>query len=397
MNRSLSRTNVIEALNTLIFYCEDKAWTGPDPFDGLLSQRVPKAFLRTKKARQLQIQLRKRFPWNLGPLLGIPSVRMAKTAGTASEGLVCAFLATENQYYCEIAERLLKWVIDERGIMTASGRRAWGYEFDVQTRWGFYPNASPNIIATSFVGRALLLVGQALNNQDFLKAGVEAAQYVAEELVFSGKSGPFFRYTPNNEQLIHNANLLGVALIAEAATEASSPNLQTAIDCAETSVKAQTNEGWWPYGEDDALKWNDNFHTAYNLDGLLALNEAGYTKFEAALKKGADFWERAFFDLNGAPRYFPHRSTPYDVHSAGTALAVGSKLARKDYVSDQLPWRVWDWTEKHLKQSNGSFAYQRTRVGVNRTTYMRWGQAHILRGLGQLLLNGQDTNANPKN
>ena len=34
--------------------------------------------------------------------------------------------------------------------------RAWGYEFDVQTRWSFYPARTPNIIVTTFVANAFL-------------------------------------------------------------------------------------------------------------------------------------------------------------------------------------------------------------------------------------------------
>ena len=37
-----------------------------------------------------------------------------------------------------------------------AGDVAWGYPFDVQTRWSFYPAGSPNVVVTSFAVQGLL-------------------------------------------------------------------------------------------------------------------------------------------------------------------------------------------------------------------------------------------------
>ncbi len=37
-----------------------------------------------------------------------------------------------------------------------AGPVAWGYPFDVQTRWSFYPAGSPNVVVTSFAVQGLL-------------------------------------------------------------------------------------------------------------------------------------------------------------------------------------------------------------------------------------------------
>ena len=32
----------------------------------------------------------------------------------------------------------------------SAGERAWGYHWDMQTRWSFYPAGSPNVVVTAF-------------------------------------------------------------------------------------------------------------------------------------------------------------------------------------------------------------------------------------------------------
>ena len=43
----------------------------------------------------------------------------------------------------------------------SAGPDAWGYPWDVQTRWSFYPAGSPNVVATAFAASGLLEAGAA--------------------------------------------------------------------------------------------------------------------------------------------------------------------------------------------------------------------------------------------
>ena len=104
-----------------------------------------------RRARQAVIQLRKRSRVDLAPVLGVRPFLMAKTVGT--------FLAAEARRFAAgaqdadphgVAEVLLG---DSTIARLADG--SWGYEFDVQTRWAFYPAGSANLIATYFCARGL--------------------------------------------------------------------------------------------------------------------------------------------------------------------------------------------------------------------------------------------------
>ena len=92
-----------------------------------------------------------------------------------------------------------------------AGPVAWGYPFDVQTRWSFYPAGSPNVVVTSFAVQGLL-DGAAGSGQTHLHArATVAAQWVLDELW--SEPGGFFAYHPTAEVNIHNANLLGALCV----------------------------------------------------------------------------------------------------------------------------------------------------------------------------------------
>ena len=92
-----------------------------------------------------------------------------------------------------------------------AGDVAWGYPFDVQTRWSFYPAGSPNVVVTSFAVQGLL-DGAAGADQPHLRTrAVAAAQWVLDELWL--ERGGFFAYHPTTDVNIHNANLLGALCV----------------------------------------------------------------------------------------------------------------------------------------------------------------------------------------
>src|SRR5213075_150844 len=55
-----------------------------------------------------------------------------------------------------------------------SGDRAWGYPFDVQTRWSFYPAGSPNVVVTTFAASGLLELGVGMGRGDLVDRAHEA-------------------------------------------------------------------------------------------------------------------------------------------------------------------------------------------------------------------------------
>lgn len=349
---------------------------GVDPFDALRGGRVPSWVHRNARIRQVVIQARKRLPIDIAPVLGVKPFVMAKTAGSMLSA------ATREGSHQEVS-----MIVD--ALRAASGNigdGAWGYEFDVQTRWAFYPAGSPNLIATVFVARGLGTAGVALGDAALLGELTLSADFLRRDLLYCDES-PYFRYTLTSDRLVHNANLLGAGLVAmDGALRRDDAAVQAAHTAAQTTTAAQREDGSWPYGEGASLGWSDNFHTAYNLDGLLqvwlATGDAGV---KACLDRGVDHWVRDFFGDNGEPKYYPQKRYPYDIHSAGTAIDVAARLATWGWDTGDLAEHVAQWTERNLVNSRtGDTYYQKHRMWTDRRHFVRWGDAHWALGTSAL-------------
>ncbi len=121
---------------------------GLDPYDALAGTRVPGWMRSRPRARQILIQLRKRTPVNLAPLLGVKPCLIAKALG--------CFLTAEARYQVAEGTSPTQRLETARGIVKSMceaagncGGGAWGYEFDVQTRWAYYAPGSPNLLPRS--------------------------------------------------------------------------------------------------------------------------------------------------------------------------------------------------------------------------------------------------------
>ena len=97
-----------------------------------------------------------------------------------------------------------------------AGSRAWGYHWDMQTRWSFYPAGSPNVVVTAFGASGLLEAGALTGRSDLAARATEAARWALEELWVEPDG--YFAYHPGRPVNIHNANLLGAWLVHVAGT-----------------------------------------------------------------------------------------------------------------------------------------------------------------------------------
>jgi len=361
---------------------------GRDPFDALRGTRVPGFVRSSPRLRQYAIQLRKRVPVEVGGLLGVQPFAMAKTVGS----LLWAEARVQSLGHPPLPARAQRLYEQLERCEGRAGDGGWGYEFDVQTRWGYYPAGSPNLIATAFVGRGLMAAGLVFGQSDWLDEGIRSAQFVAEKLLRTDSAGrPAFFYTLDTERLIHNANLLGCALVASAARLSQDTGLlEAAVRAAEVSLDAQTHDGSWPYGDTPALSWVDSFHTAYVLDGLLQLWLATDSEVTgAALQCGAAFWESRFFGSQGEPSYYAGGSYPYDIHSAATACDVGFRLATWGLLSPKTPERVAEWTARNLVDpATGGTYYRKNGWFTDKRSFARWGDAHWALARASQLVHG---------
>lgn len=345
---------------------------GWDPYDALSSPLL-RPLARTITLRRAAIQALRRLPVNLRPLLGIPRVEHAKALALATSAHACLSSLDDGPGHREaalaLAERLAaKALPTETGV-------GWGYEFDVQTRWGYYRRGEPNAVVTTFAGHALLDSGA----EELRPLVLQALEFAVSELLVARDGKQFFAYFRGSTVPIHNANVLLAGLVARSAESELLPHVKGPVAF---TLQRQKREGQWPYGEGRGLGWVDGFHTAYVLQGLAHWEQAtGDADARSALERGLDFYLERLLDPDGAARASDRRRYPVDAHAAGTALAALAELTRYDERCSAAAERVLAWTLENLRRPDGRFAFQRGRLFTNSLPYVRWSDAHMLLGL----------------
>jgi hypothetical protein len=359
-----------EALIRLRAWGEARDWKGFDPYDGLNSPAAPALSLGTPLGRRLVTQAVKLSPVNLRPLLGIRPDWNAKAVGLVASGYARLWAATGDEAARRGAERWLEWLREHHsGDETAP---AWGYHFDVQTRFFSYPRGSKNTIATSFVAQGLM-DGYELLGDERCRETAEAAARSLERDMFA--PGGYFRYLPDSDDLIHNANLLACAVLVRSGAGSE----ERVAQALETSLRAQRTDGSWPYANGPVGTWVDNFHTAYVLESL-ALCRQAFPQVEEALHRGLEFWEANLFLPDGRPKNDLEHVYPIDAHcyaSAIDAWVAVRRLGRARTTALLLVERMLD--------PSGYVWFQEWRHWTNRVPFVRWTTAPTFRALAGLL------------
>lgn len=379
----------------LLDYCRREQWAGYDPYDGLNS-RIFQAlkFLHSRWPRLVMIQSFKRSPINLRPLFAVSKAVNPKGAALFLSSFVrletCGLATVQD--IREMADRLI--ALRSKGW----DRACWGYHFDWQTRTYLVPRFYPNIICTTFAGEALLDAHERLGDPALLELATQAGWFLLENLKRTPLDDTFcFSYTPLRPSRVHNASLLGAALLARLHSKTAIPEFRTTAEASTRyGIRHQQADGSWIYGEDPNQGWIDSFHTGYNLLALRSVaTHLKSPEADACLRRGFDYYKRHFFTEEGIVKYFHDRVYPIDTHGVAHAILTFCLLGDLDPASRGLADRIYQWSVSHLRHPEGRFYYQITPRMTNRISYMRWTQAWMLRALAEYLATAQGPGAQP--
>jgi hypothetical protein len=336
---------------------------GPDPFDALF-WRWPALLVAGRRRRQALIQLHSRSPVDLRRLYRREHPRIAKALGVfGSVGLRADRLRGDARAR-EVGMRALGSLDADR----AAAPQAWGYPWDMQTRWSFYPAGTPNVVATAFAAGALLEAG----DDAYTARARDAAAWALDELWVEPEG--YFGYHPGRPVNIHNASLLGAWLV-HVGGAGGEDRVTRAI---ERTLAAQRANGSWPYGEGAGLGWSDSFHTGYVLICLDRMRDVD-PRVSEAVARGTSAYER-FFDATGRAQLWATKPYPEDGHSAGTGLTTLALLQRRGLVARESLERV---ARRVLSAGlrGGHVVHRRYRRGRATVRYLRWCDAHVALGL----------------
>jgi hypothetical protein len=373
-------------IKKLMAYCQANDWAGYDPFDAVNS-RVFAAlpFLNSRFPRLVLTQALKRSPVNIRRFLGIPKTQNPKAIAL----FLSAFLKLSRTGAAK-SEELIEPMIERLIALRSQGVPywCWGYSFPWQTRTVVVPAGAPNLVCTTFVGNALLDAYEERQDQRCLDMAVSSAEYLQDQLYWTnvelaaGYSYP----VPNLRNLVHNANLLGAALLCRVHKHTGQQRfLSSALRVARCAVAMQHPDGSWDYGEAQSQKWIDNFHTGYNLCALQDIGrDAETTEFEPSIRGGLEFYRAHFFREDGAPKYFHNRRYPVDIHCVAQSIITLVALKDLDGSNIELARSVFQWAMNYMWDEQGFFYYRVQRFCTIRIPYMRWAQAWMLLAMSVL-------------
>ena len=382
-----------ESLRRLEQWVRRHDYRAYDPGDGQMSFLRHLTFGRQPLERVLTASVL-RTPFNLRPLLGIRPHTSTKGMGYMAWGHLRRFRALGDPADAERARHCLDWLVAHRS--ERSPHHCWGNEFTFTTRAGRIPRGEPTIVWSGLIGQAFMEAYETLGERRFLDVAASICEWIMQLPRERTVSGTCLSYVAHHQVSIHNANLLGGALLARVgAAIARADFAELACESMRYSCTRQNDDGGWYYGEAKKYHWVDNFHTGYNLDSLRRNRDAtGDPAFDAVMQRGFDYFHGTFFEHDGRPRYLHDRRMPTDIQCAAQAIDTLAFFGHDQLEALPLACRVADWTIAHMQAPDGHFYYRDLGWVKIRIPMFHWGQATMFKALAHLLERLQEPGTN---
>lgn len=358
-------------------YCESSAFKGWDPYDGLNSWMIQKTPLgKSRFIRLAWIQLFKKNPLNLRTLVGVKKDHNPKGLGLFLTGYCNLYKVEKKQEYLNRINTLGNEIIKLK--TNGYSGACWGYNFDWQARAFFQPKYTPTVVATTFIGEALIEAYEITKNQDFLETAISTADFVLKDLNKSYDDDKDFTlsYSPLDQTQVYNAGLLGAKLLCLIYKHTKNQHL---LDQAKKIVayvcKKQNTDGSWSYGTLPFHQWIDNFHTGYNLECIKVYQKISKdNSYEKNLQIGMAYYLNTFFTTEGISKYYNNKTYPIDIHAPAQLVVTLSKYGNLN-EQKTLVDNVLNWTITNMQSPKGFFYYQKNEHSTSRIPYIRWAQA----------------------
>jgi len=370
------------SLNRVERWVEKNNYRGYEPFDGLSSWFRPLTF-GNLFAERLLLQLVRQCPVNLRALMGITRKESTKGRGYMAAGYLIRYRMTEQSEYLRKAESCLNWLDAHKAAKFVN--HSWSNHFDFASRGGSYTKNDPIIVWTSLIGFAYLDAYEVTGGSRWLDIADSACRWIMDLPREKTDRGACLSYLAHGQSSIHNANLLGAAMLARTAKHTGNSEFaEVARSAMEYSCTRQLPDGSWWYAEDPRYHWIDNFHTGYNLDSLRSYIEStGDETWEPNLRRGLEFYKAHFFENNGCPKYYHDRCYPVDSQCAAQSIETLSAFSGQSNCLE-LAIRVARWTIENMQGKDGHFFYRIYPLIKARMPMLHWAQATIYKGLALL-------------
>ena len=369
---------------------------GRDPYD----HKGHPVFLRLQRARGVAARaarrvlssLARRYPLAVRRALGVRKAVSAKAMGLLAAAYTDIACTTGHATLLDKARECAEWLLGHPS--DGYDNLCWGYPFDWQSVV-FIPKGTPSGVVSATVGDGLWLLWRATNDERLLGACRSICEFFIGDLRRDeiDDDTVCFSYTPIDEFHVHNENLLVAEFLARVGSELGiGEYVDIATRAGNYALAEQRPDGslnyWGSVQDEHAPGHRDCYHTGFEARALWGLWKAtADARFRDAALRCLDFFYRAYIRDDGAIWPRPDSQYPVDIHGCAEALLCPAALREAAPSRFERTWpMVLSWVVENMQNPDGSFAYRKYADGrIDRTPYMRWGQAWILRALAALV------------
>jgi hypothetical protein len=369
-------------------WVEDHRYEGYEPFDCLSSPLGNLTRVSPLLDRLLQ-QVGRQSPINFRPLLGVKPLPSTKGRGYMAAGYLALYRLTGDTSYRGKAVACFDWLMANKSPKFSE--YSWANHFDYASRGGRYGTHESIIVWSALIGQAFLDGFELLHDQRYLRVAESVCRWIMALPREKTESGTCLSYHMLEQNSVHNASMLGAALLARTWRHSRRQEYyDLAADVMLYSCSRLREDGSWWYGEAEKYHWIDNFHTGYNLDSLKCyVDSTGDPTFAPQLNRAFDYFKNTFFEESGRPKYYHNRTFPIDIQCNSQAIETLAKFSDRGVDVLRLAERVADWTIENMQDGTGYFYYRRYPLMAARIPMLHWGQATMFHALSLLLLTRQ--------
>lgn len=373
---------VLSAAVGLEQFARGTDYAGYDPYDGLNATRFGLGRVSIPLLKRLVIQVNKRSPVNLRPLLGIQPTTSSKALGVFAGCYFRLTRLTGESRFQQLGVGLLDRLVRMRSPDWAEA--CWGYPFDVQTRWIFYDKRTPTLVATAFIAQGFLDAHEFSGDARYLDVAHSSARFIARDCrACGGPAEACLSYTPTSATPVHNANALGAALLARVAHHTGDAELRAAASAAiGYTLDRQRADGAWVYGESPGLAWVDSIHTCFVLESLAMFGQyADDSAVADPIDAGLRFFTTRLLREDGLPMPRVDSERDVDVRDIAEAVKMLVRVARTRPEAMDTATALVEKAVLSLQLPDGSFYYRLRGERRVRMPYPRWVSAPMLAAL----------------
>src|SRR5262249_8562413 len=133
---------------------------------------------------------------------------------------------------------------------------SWANHFDFASRGGAYPKDEPIIVWSALIGHAFIDAFELVGDERFLEVARSVYRWILALTREQTSSGTCLSYHALFQESIHNANLLGAAMLARTWKYSKDPEcIDVAAEAIRYSCVRQLGDGSWWYAEDPKFHW----------------------------------------------------------------------------------------------------------------------------------------------